>query len=61
MIGTKDTKDIGNLRTAIKEQHLDIQYFIDLAESIARELRKEHPHRSYVYEKINALKGLEEI
>lgn len=56
----KNTKDIENFREAIKAQDLNIDYFIETAESIARELRKDHPHRSYVYEKINVLAKLKE-
>jgi hypothetical protein len=57
----KDTKEIDCLKEAIKEQHLDINYYVEEARSIVRELESEGPiHRDYVYEKIKHLKELED-
>jgi len=57
----KLTEDIVYLDEAIKKQGLDVNYWINAALSIARELKQGEASRSYIYEKIRHLEELHDI
>lgn len=57
----KDTKNIQDIKKAIKAQGLNVEYYVCMAKSIVRELEKEQSDRGYVYDKLNKLKELEKF
>ena len=57
----KNTKQITDLKEAIKAQDLNVGYYIGQAQGIISELKKDVSHRDYIYEKIRNLKELEEF
>jgi hypothetical protein len=56
----KNTKNIECLKLAIKAQDLDVEYYINEARSLIRELRSSRADRHYCYEKIRHLNDLME-